>query len=628
MSSKKQTASASNKSAKGNANSSSFTIQGSQPAKSRKAPKPTQEWVEVDSDEEENALAPPKRGVLRGLDPNNVLATPSTRSTVEISDSDKEDDESDENNVRRTQQPAHSTRASRHGKADVNYDMKYHPMDEVTRPKRTANRRSGSRSKSASMKPDLDQETSDESEPSSAPDGGAEEADEIEDDDVEVDAHVPTTRAPDLRASRHSARSEAQKAVNYSRSHHPQDYGLPGYQHKAKQSRDSSVRKKPNTSYKRKSIAEDGDNNDRDEEEEGNPKTHVKPRKKLKSLSSSSPTTIKSKAKSAKSRRKHTEAEELKTFDTDELTELVEELCKDAPSGRPLAQAEDGSNDEEEDADSWSKDSAALAVVNGVCDDQPFDATSSSRPVRTSGTFEAVTHGDASSPSAAVCHEVVGDICERTCAAKHASGEDVNEDHHSPAIATGDIEAYKLQVQNAQQPPTPTSEDRLVIVRPYLTGYEPTILSLAPGQDFKEQYAATELPVHDHESRSHPQKSDDSYTDALLASSDDLRPTPGTVMGAEGTADSRVKAVESSSPAPESPSSQGNPVLSGTASPQQNSAASDAASRSEEPLLTEPVYSGSRSSDSTDTVDRALNGVRDALGTSESASMSASNAGA
>lgn len=97
--------------------------------------------------------------------------------------------------------------------------MKYHPMDDVTRPKR-ARRMSGKEPLSSSEDSDATMAVEDDDEPS--------------DSDQEEELPAEIERLPDPKAVRHSARSEARKTVNYSKRHHPQDYGLPGYQHLAR----------------------------------------------------------------------------------------------------------------------------------------------------------------------------------------------------------------------------------------------------------------------------------------------------------------------------------------------------------------------------------------------------------
>lgn len=50
--------------------------------------------------------------------------------------------------------------------------------------------------------------------------------------DLEISA--PTLRCPDPKATRRSTREEARKHHDYSAKRHPQDYGIPGHQHKAR----------------------------------------------------------------------------------------------------------------------------------------------------------------------------------------------------------------------------------------------------------------------------------------------------------------------------------------------------------------------------------------------------------
>lgn len=94
------------------------------------------------------------------------------------------------------------------------------------RPKRAAKRRS------TSELPEDDAETDEESLPTSARDSDASsESHNNESSDEEVET---IERIPDPRATRHSGRSAAQKTVDYSSKHHPQDHSLPGHQHKAR----------------------------------------------------------------------------------------------------------------------------------------------------------------------------------------------------------------------------------------------------------------------------------------------------------------------------------------------------------------------------------------------------------
>lgn len=73
--------------------------------------------------------------------------------------------------------------------------------------------------------------------PSSPPRSDSEDGSECSQDELSSarGQHrvVLTPRTPHPRSVRHSSRSEARKPVLYSTKHHPQDYGLPGYSHRA-----------------------------------------------------------------------------------------------------------------------------------------------------------------------------------------------------------------------------------------------------------------------------------------------------------------------------------------------------------------------------------------------------------
>lgn len=141
-------------------------------------------------------------------------------------------------------QPRHATRSTRNGRADVNYSQKYHPMDEVTRPMRAA-RITGTRP------PTSFAETSDEDEPELSS-GESADADEPSEGS---DAPATRTRTPDPRAVRHSSRTAAQKQVNYSKSHHPQDWAIMGYRHSAKRKRRDLSPDKPRKKSKKEATA-------------------------------------------------------------------------------------------------------------------------------------------------------------------------------------------------------------------------------------------------------------------------------------------------------------------------------------------------------------------------------------
>ncbi|GAB1736572.1 hypothetical protein NU219Hw_g8200t1 [Hortaea werneckii] len=179
-----------------------------------------------------------RRGPLRDLDPNNILPTPATQPSLKVANGDDDLAIMDEEEA--SCEPPQSTRATRSGRQKVNYDMKYHPMDEVTRPKRAAKRTPASCPPKTSIKIDL--ETSDASSTIDLDLLSGDDESELESKNSDNEL----VREPDPRATRHSARSEARKAVNYSRKHHPQDHGLPGFQSRAKRiklERPNAVRK-------------------------------------------------------------------------------------------------------------------------------------------------------------------------------------------------------------------------------------------------------------------------------------------------------------------------------------------------------------------------------------------------
>ena len=90
--------------------------QHSRPPRRRKAPRPSVEIVEIDSGEEECEIQPRLCGVLRGQNPNVVI--PSTQASVDTAYGDNLDV------LESAQAVRPSTRQSRYGKSDANYDMK------------------------------------------------------------------------------------------------------------------------------------------------------------------------------------------------------------------------------------------------------------------------------------------------------------------------------------------------------------------------------------------------------------------------------------------------------------------------------------------------------------------------
>lgn len=166
-------------------------------------------------------------------------------------------------------QPRHATRSTRNGRADVNYSAKYHPMDEVTRPKRAA-RITGSRP------PTSFADTSDEEEPELS------DGESSDDEEPSEGSDAPTTRAPDPRAVRHSSRMEAKKHVNYSKAHHPQDWAIRGFRRSAKRKRRSLSSDKPQKKSKKQAApaspialsSDETSDSDSDDEDDEPPANH------------------------------------------------------------------------------------------------------------------------------------------------------------------------------------------------------------------------------------------------------------------------------------------------------------------------------------------------------------------
>lgn len=143
--------------------------------------------------------------MLKGLSLDNVVDDAAEES-VEVMG----DNQADSGGRRSLRQP----------KTDAIYDMKYHPMDNITRPNMAATLRNRSKSVSFAM----DGKDDESSEPSSPPRDG--ESDDEEDSDSDssdeiVVMQMATPRTPDPRAVRHSSRGEARKPVNYSSKLHP-----------------------------------------------------------------------------------------------------------------------------------------------------------------------------------------------------------------------------------------------------------------------------------------------------------------------------------------------------------------------------------------------------------------------
>lgn len=220
----------------------------------------------------------------------------------------------------------------------VMQDMKYHPMDRVTRPNSAATRR---QSKSASLAMSEAEDEDDSATIDSDEDlSGETFHDELSENAQDeagprraIQTFVIEPRLPDPKASRHSAREAARKAVNYSNKYHPQDHGIPGYRHRpilTQADRQDSVA--PSNLKKRPAPITNEVEAPEESEDEQAEVARGKPRKKLKSLEEEPPsrtkkkrggqraaTKVKTKAKSAnKSAFRAKEAEEI-----DDLVNMV-----------------------------------------------------------------------------------------------------------------------------------------------------------------------------------------------------------------------------------------------------------------------------------------------------------------
>ncbi|KAK0848279.1 hypothetical protein LTR48_006171 [Friedmanniomyces endolithicus] len=320
--------------------------------KPRKSLKGRVEYVEIGSDEERAMRLPPLKGVLAGLDPNVVLA--SIRPPITRHD-DKENHhggDSDSSVLEAVRQSKHETRAARHGKVPALTNLKYHPMDEVLFPSRAAKNRLGLSAKSVVMKLDSDDETSDSSGTESPADSESNESESETDDDDEIP--VLTQRTPDPRAIRHSARSEAQKAVNYSRKFHPQDLALRGHRSKASAAIKAGQFPMAAMAKRRESVEACSDDAILDwDGGSKNMKPTASARKRLKSTASGSPAAIKARGKSQHRRRhrgRQAPAMKLGDMDSMELGAVMSETVQGSHK-RPLSVSDDRSEDESDPDD-------------------------------------------------------------------------------------------------------------------------------------------------------------------------------------------------------------------------------------------------------------------------------------
>ncbi|KAK5117326.1 hypothetical protein LTR62_005943 [Meristemomyces frigidus] len=265
--------------------------------------KPRVEYVEVSSDD----INPHnERGVLAGVHFTAVLS-PARRADAAASPIH----DGEQANVAGVAK--YVTRATRHGRTPVDYDMKHHPMDEVLRPIRSAKRRSGLLAHRQSVRSADDDDEDDEA------DLGLHDEESDWDVSTTGNSHlspIRTVRKP--QATRHSVRAQARKHVNYSAKIHPQDYALPGFQHKAQTALQSQAIE--STSKERRRSGQPlEEQSPLNVQETGIP---YQPRKKLKSVASSLPTCrLPRQLRNVKSMKSRKLMQSANSMDTDELIE-------------------------------------------------------------------------------------------------------------------------------------------------------------------------------------------------------------------------------------------------------------------------------------------------------------------
>ncbi|KAI5362940.1 hypothetical protein Slin14017_G066210 [Septoria linicola] len=329
---------------------------------STKPPKPSQMFVEVSPEPPEPRL----RGPLRGLNPNINILPNSVQGTVE----DEGDDDDNDENVAPIPNK-HTTRASRGNSKAVSYDMKYHPMDVVTRPNSAAVRR---RSKSVSFAGSDDNEgeaessdgdVSSQSSPQESDGTSAESSKDENDNRPRPTQTVLGRRTPDPCASRHSARRAARKPVIYSTKHHPQDYDLPGFRSRAivvlddseSEAAPSEPAQSPKQPKKRKAAT-------LDDEARGEGDTIAvkdgprRPHKKLKSLNDTRPGRAKKRKPGRPTKAKPQVVKRAKRAEM-EIDNLVEMAIRGSqPAEATELSSDNGSDEEEEHLDAAEQESA------------------------------------------------------------------------------------------------------------------------------------------------------------------------------------------------------------------------------------------------------------------------------
>ncbi|WPB02835.1 uncharacterized protein RHO25_007471 [Cercospora beticola] len=162
-------------------------------------------------------------------------------------------------------------------------------------------------------------------------------------------------RLPDPKASRHSAREAARKAVNYSKKYHPQDHGIPGYRHRPFLTQPDQEDLVASTNRKKRPvpITDEADAT----EDSGDEQPEVargKPRKKLKSLGDEPPSRTKKKrggqraATKAKAKGKQTNKSAFRAKEAEEIDDLVNMAIAATQKMGPITISSNDDSDVEE----------------------------------------------------------------------------------------------------------------------------------------------------------------------------------------------------------------------------------------------------------------------------------------
>ncbi|TKA67571.1 hypothetical protein B0A49_06721 [Cryomyces minteri] len=165
--------------------------------------------------------------MLRGLDTENILQNPpSTQAVIQVpSDEDPR--------IVTGASSGHTTRAQIHGPQPGLYDMKYHPMDEVTAPARAAQHR-----RLTSGLVSEDEETYDggsDTEDAYAEDDNDDESNTAADREDGNDSDAAGISRKDVFSLKYSLRDAPKKKMYYNQKYHPQDAAI-GIRHPRKRS--------------------------------------------------------------------------------------------------------------------------------------------------------------------------------------------------------------------------------------------------------------------------------------------------------------------------------------------------------------------------------------------------------